>query len=567
MNRKPQLSNKQQGRLADLAAESARRATEGLRIFRPLPYQMPFFLSTASEYLVRGGNRSGKTYCVAAEVASAATGIPITGPDDKPLPFKYPTDRPLLIWLIGYGETHIGDTFHRMLFRRNPEFKMIRDRETNRWRAFRPWEEEDAARVKEARMTPPMIPARMLASKEPWAWKDKAKRHFTICRLSNGTELHAFTSKGEPKMGDPVDLIWVDERIMFSRHYAEWQARISDRKGRIIWSSWPGYGNAALIDLIRRAKREKKREKPDVEEIRFRFSDNPFIDAEEKAKRIRGWSPDERMSRDEGQLIEGRGRVYPSFSQLVHSTPCEDKAMDDKVDEILRKTNGVPPHTWRRDLILDPGHAYPGVLFCAIPPPKFGDCGVVYDEVFLPQSDAEMLAAACSSKMQGVAFESFWIDAHASAQTPMGFSKTVMEQYSNAFARHRLSSRMTGSNFQWGSDDIEAGLGLVRAKLMVRPNGRPWLRVVASACPNFVQQMELYEKAKDAHGYIIDKPAPRQVDPLCDCVRYWVSSDPQYVIPDRPAPPPGVAYTVFHEEWKKKDPEDSSMSVGAGAIA
>ena len=196
------LTQDQQQRLNELTAERLRRSREGLKIFRPLDYQLPIFTSRASEMLVRGGNRSGKTICTAAEISSAATGIPITGPDGNLLPLKYPTDRPLLIWLIGYGETHIGDTFYRMLFKRNPEFKMIKDLQSGQWRAYRPWKPEDKARVEDARMAPPFIPRRLVDPKG-WAWKDKAKRHFTICRMTNGTEIHAFTSKGEPKMGDP----------------------------------------------------------------------------------------------------------------------------------------------------------------------------------------------------------------------------------------------------------------------------------------------------------------------------------------------------------------------------
>ena len=44
------------------AAEKARRQSEALRLFRPIPSQVPFFECRASERLIRGGNR-----CVAGE--------------------------------------------------------------------------------------------------------------------------------------------------------------------------------------------------------------------------------------------------------------------------------------------------------------------------------------------------------------------------------------------------------------------------------------------------------------------------------------------------------------------
>lgn len=564
MNDKP-LTAKQQKRLAELVAESARRQSEGLKIFRPLPYQVPIFTSKASEFLVRGGNRSGKTICVAAEVASAITGMPIIGPDNEPLPLKYPTDRPLLVWLIGFGQPHIGATFYRMLFRRNPEFRMIRDLETGQWRAYLPWLEEDKQRAKESRMAPPMVPKRLIDPKG-WAWQDKASRHFTVCRMKNETEIHAFTSKGEPKMGDPVDLIWIDERIMFSKHYAEWQARISDRKGRIIWSSWPGYGNPALVDLIRRAERERGELEPDVQEIVLRFSDNPYIDPKEKEKRLKGWSEQDRKSRDEGELVEGRSRVYPTFNTVIHTTPCEHEPSNDKADLAIRDNNNRIPKDWCRFLSVDPGHAHPGALFCAVCPPELGSCGVVYDELYLPHTDAWILAREIARKTDGVMFEAFVIDAHAARQTPMGFSKTILEQYMEAFDAHTLQSRTTGSGFLWGTDDVEGGVDLVRDRLLIR-RGRPWLRVLKDECPVFRQQMEWYQKHQDAHGYVLDRPAPRQVDPLCDCVRYWVGMNPSYMPPE---PTPRAAsshYLYWRDQWREeKPPEQETMCLGPGAM-
>ena len=87
-------------RIAEVSAERKRRGSEGLRLYRPMPSQLDFHASMASERIVRGGNRSGKSMSAFAETASAATGIPISGPDGNPLPYKYPTNYPLMIWLI-----------------------------------------------------------------------------------------------------------------------------------------------------------------------------------------------------------------------------------------------------------------------------------------------------------------------------------------------------------------------------------------------------------------------------------------------------------------------------------
>ena len=102
--------------MAQVTAERSRRQREALRLYRPMPKQAVFHGSLASERIVRGGNRSGKSMSAFAETASAATGFPIIGPDGAPLQFKYPTKRPLLIWVIGYDQRHVGGTIYRMLF-------------------------------------------------------------------------------------------------------------------------------------------------------------------------------------------------------------------------------------------------------------------------------------------------------------------------------------------------------------------------------------------------------------------------------------------------------------------
>ncbi len=101
-------------RFYDIAAENKRREGEALRLWRPMPTQLPFLMSDATERIVRGGNRGGKTILASAEVASAATGIPLIGLDGKELPYRYPK-RPLTIWIIGFDQKHIA-RIYKFLF-------------------------------------------------------------------------------------------------------------------------------------------------------------------------------------------------------------------------------------------------------------------------------------------------------------------------------------------------------------------------------------------------------------------------------------------------------------------
>ena len=103
-------------RLKDVVSEKQRRDTEALRIYRPYGGQIKFHQSGASEKIIRGGKRSGKTVAAVLEFAAVATGQTITGPDGKPLErhIRMPVpDDPLLRWVIGWGLSHIGQTLYR----------------------------------------------------------------------------------------------------------------------------------------------------------------------------------------------------------------------------------------------------------------------------------------------------------------------------------------------------------------------------------------------------------------------------------------------------------------------
>ena len=548
------VTNELKSRMANVTAERSRRHKEALRLYRPMPKQAAFHASLSSERIVRGGNRSGKSMSAFAETASAATGISIIGPNGAPLPFKYPTKRPLLIWVIGYDQRHVGGTIHRMLFTPGA-FRIIKDLETEEMRAWRPWEEEDADRIDECEEAPPLIPARLI-NPNGWAWENKAERVFTVCRLRNGTEIHAFSSKAEPKQGDPVDLVHIDEDIEYSRHVAEWQARLSDRKGRMIWSVWPHSKNDALIQMSERATEQKHREKPDVHEIVLTFSENPFIDSDEKRKRVEAWAkkgPEEVRARDRGEFVLDTMLVYPNFNIEDHGTPRREKSEDDLIDTILRQRNGEPPDDWTRYLVLDPGHSVCAVLFAAVPPPSSmypDDTVVIYDELYLRQQDADQVAVAVESKAKGRVFDTFLIDNRAGRQTPMGFNKTVKQQYASAFAKKRLQSRNTGANFMAGSDNVSAGIGLVREFLHISAGRRPRLRLVRNKTPWMQREFVLYRKKMNRDD-ILDEPVSKN-DHLMDCLRYLAGYNPQYHKPEALPNQWSAAYKAF-KEWNKSN--------------
>lgn len=562
----PDLTVQQTERLRQVIAELASRKTDALRLYRPLPTQSPFHRSLASERVVRGGNRSGKSACGFAETASAATGIPITDYDGSLIPNKYPENRPLLIWVVGYDERHIGSTIYRMLFTSKSGLKMIRDAVTNEWRAWRPWDPADLARENETRPMPPLIPARFVDPKG-WAWTNKAERVFSICRLKNGNEIHAFSSKGEPAQGSAVDLLHIDEDIKTASHVAEWQARLSDVRGRLIWTAFPHSANEALTDMSARAEAQKDRPNPDVHEIKLRFSDNPFMPEDEKRKRLEGWSAQEAAARNDGEFNTDNVLVYPTFAPHIHGT---ERVEPTRAEAMLREKLGddgqTVPRTWTRYLVLDPGYGQAAVLFAAVPPPEIGDFIVCYDELYPQKHDANALAKLVEQKARGFLFEQFIIDFRAGRQTPMGFSHTIKQQYEAAFAACGLRCARSGAHFSNGSDNVPGRIELVRTALAPRSDGSVKLKLVLPRMKNMIREFRLYKRA--IREKVVDERPIDRNNHLMNTLEYLLAAKPTYVVPSRPESL-GNAYAAFQALQRQRERENGPAGqfvyMGAGS--
>lgn len=478
-------------------------------------------------------HNSGKTLCSSLRFAAIARDVPITFQDGTQVDLRLPHQkgRPLLMWCVGYDLRHIGQTLHRVLLRANL-YKIIQDSGTGQWRAYDPSREDDRSRETECKASPPLIPESEI---EEITWENKGEKQFSTITLKNGTIICAFSSMGEVKAGDPVDEIWVDEAIKYPQHYPEWQARLSDRRGRLLWSSWPKRDNMALRTLTKRAKERKEdpSSKDSVSEFILRFSENKFIDKDERDKRIAGWSEQDRLARDLGEYALDSLKMYPSFAPEIHAAYGPLPESDDALARVLRDRNGQPPHDWTRGICLDPGTASPGALkFCVPPPEEFGEYLVIYGELFPGRCDAGEFATRLAALSESEQFEWFFGDGHALRQTPLGVGKTIGQVYSDAFRSAGLTCMQTGSTFTYGSDDVIGRIGMVQSLLKIRSNGLPKLRIVVAACPNLCRQMSDYER-QEVDGpqgpVVLDMPAPRQKIDLAVCLEYIASRDPKHV--------------------------------------
>lgn len=140
----------------------------------------------ASEVLVIGGNRSGKSLSTFMEDARAVTN---QDPYDK-----YPEKDGNLV-IIGRDWKHIGMVVYPMLFKAGA-FKIIKDDKTNVWRGYDPVGDE--SRKDEAKPAPPMIPPRFI---KKTSWLLKSANYIQSCELYNGWQIFFFSSEGDPPKG------------------------------------------------------------------------------------------------------------------------------------------------------------------------------------------------------------------------------------------------------------------------------------------------------------------------------------------------------------------------------
>ncbi len=496
-----------------------------MRLYKPTPKQWEFHQCLASETLVIGGNRSGKSLCTFIEDAWAATGT-------HPVEGKYRKEGGNLV-IVGANWKHIGLVVVPYLFRAGA-FKIIRDKATGQFRAFDPV--ADADRLGEAKPAPPLIPPRLVKS---FSWVLKSAGYLNSCELHNGWTIYCFSSEGDPPQGFQADRVHIDEDLNNEAWVPEMQARLADRKGNFNWSAMPHSKNEALIGLNERC--EKAEEKGDTSDIRrfvLRFLDNPHIDTDEKRKMIERWSAvgdDVLRQRSEGEFITDSILVYPTWNPSIHG-----------FDASTFPTASVPDD-WCRYAVIDPGHAVTAILFAAVPPDeKFL---LLYDELYIRNCNAIIFGQEFQRKVAGKQFHAFLIDAHGARLTDIGSGRSPQDQYTEQLVALGIRSRVTGASFIPGSDDVLAGLQAVRNLLHIRPDGTPSIRFVRGALPNLEREMKRYKKKVTyvaGTAVVTDEPNKKGEFHLVDCLRYLCAYDPAYHKPEQQIEQP------WWVQWKEK---------------
>lgn len=534
-----------QAQAAILNAQRQKLMPTAIDMFRPTEWQEEVFLTIERlgllEILLGGGNRSGKTTCASVAIAAAILDKPITFRDGSKHNMRPPHWRGegLKIWIVGRNWDHVGKTLYRVLF--DPGlFRVIKDRKTHKWRSWNPTDPDEEP-FELSKRSPPLIEMRDVKDGEAGiSWENKkACQIKSVTMAHDDTNLQFFASSGALPVGDPVHLVWIDEKIEDDNWYEELKVRLIDYRGWLLWTSWPDTSPSAIM-LAMRDRADIQAIDPKTQycfAIDLKGGDNPYTDSDHRDKIFSSMDPEERAARDSGRANYERWKTYWMYSRFTHVAVGPDADADDAVAACLRKSKAIP-HTWTRYLILDPGSGHAAVLFVAVPPPfeyfewenngtkhkeQFGTAIVPYDEVYIPNLSAEPIAKAVKSKTLGTFFEDFIIDPRAARQTPMGFSGTVGSNYADEFRKQDLRCVRRGSNFSLGSDDVDSRILKTQGIMNIQGNGKPILRV--HGCKDLPQQIERYRWDKDASNNPTHKPAKRQQIDLVVCLEYFVSRD------------------------------------------
>jgi len=520
---------------ATLADEEERRAKEALRVYRPAK-QLPFHQSNARELVLRGGKRSGKSVGVVAEFASRVLGIPVTDPANNFIPLKYPVSTPkdpLLFWVVGWDVDHLGQTVYRLLFQPGL-FRVIKDKMTGIWRTYNPADDFDASRFAESEPAGPMIPERFIDTTQGvngWTWENKGAYNFSAVYLKNGAKICAYPSSAKhPKQGDAVAGIWIDEDIQLPGHLKEWQDRLTDKDGWLMWSVWPHSKNYALCDMLDRAEEQIDEPKPDIASFQLIMSENPYLHKSAKKRALGRMGSDEEIARrDRGELLLDTLNMY-DFIPAQHAlrvfepgeTPDSIDNVIDYLQAILTKDGAFPRH-WTRYLAIDPSHTRTACCFGVVPPPelediKFGDLLIVERELIVKKYSSDMLATDLVKILEGYNYEAFIMDQQIGRQTRVGEDKTIFSKYAESFATRGLRARLCPNGFIPGCNVPANRYRAVRTMLEPGKSGFPSLLFVENKTVITQREFNTYRKKQLFVGgeeTIMDEPAnPRKHDAM-----------------------------------------------------
>ena len=518
-------------RFAELAQEADKRAREALVCYRPFGNQDATHRSGAYEKVIIGGKRAGKSVVAAHEFGSLVTGQQIIGADGTPIPRIHPVSTPtdpLIYWMIGWDLKHIGQTLHKLLFQpgMGGTLRVIQDKDGGPYRIWNRANPDDMARKAKSKLAEPIIPERLI---KRFVWDANASNLFEFVELVNGAKIYAYPSSARnPKQGDAVSGIWVDDDIQFYSHLSEWQDRLTDLNGWFMWSVWPHQQNPAIEELIDRAEEQSGDPNPRIETFRLRMTDNPFIAENNKQNALERMGDAENIARrNDGDLGLESLMMYEYISSIhaiepvrQNETPPGNGSVRDFLKTHLHRYGRLPSE-WTRYLIIDPSFTRSACHSYVVLPPEvegmeIGNTAVLEWEMVAKQCKPSDLAGKLRSKMLGFPYEAFVMDKAVGRQTRVGMDDTVFAAYAKEFERQGIMSRQTGPGFIPGCNVPATCFRAVRDLMGSADRGRPTIYFVRDMCPETIREFTTYRKKRiEVAGEVtmLDEPKnPRKHD-------------------------------------------------------
>ena len=379
-----------------------RKATNRMDEYAPYDYQKKFHNTLAQQRLLMAGNRVGKSFCGAMEIAYQATG-------------KYPSwragkrfNRPERCWAGGVSNETTRDVCQKELVGQP-------DDPTSKGTGS--------------------IPLNSIGDTVRKAGVPNAINSVVVKHTTGGYSrigFKAYEMGKEKWMGESVDVIWLDEEPPPSI-YSQALTRTADKGGIVFMTFTPEQGMTETVaQFINNIKDGQAL-------IQATWDDAPHMTDTVRKQILQALPPHERKMREKGIPVLGSGLVFP--------LPEED-LLCDPID--------IPDH-WPRLCGIDFGWDHPTAVTW-IAWDRDSDIVYVYDSYSLRQETVPVHASAINARGKWIPV--IWpMDGR---QADKGSGKNLTEQYRkesvNMLREHFSNPPSQGMKEGTGGNSVEAGI-------------------------------------------------------------------------------------------------------------
>ena len=379
-----------------------RKATNRMDEYAPYDYQKKFHNTLAQQRLLMAGNRVGKSFCGAMEIAYHATG-------------KYPSwwagkrfNRPVRCWAGGVSNETTRDVCQKELVGQP-------DDPTSKGTGS--------------------IPLNSIGDTVRKAGVPNAINSVVVKHTTGGYSrigFKAYEMGKEKWMGESVDVIWLDEEPPPSI-YSQALTRTADKGGIVFMTFTPEQGMTETVaQFINNIKDGQAL-------IQATWDDAPHMTDTVRKQILEALPPHERKMREKGIPVLGSGLVFP--------LPEED-LLCDPID--------IPDH-WPRLCGIDFGWDHPTAVTW-IAWDRDSDIVYVYDSYSLRQETVPVHASAINARGKWIPV--IWpMDGR---QADKGSGKNLTEQYRkesvNMLREHFSNPPSQGMKEGTGGNSVEAGI-------------------------------------------------------------------------------------------------------------